>query len=189
MGSLTTNQIEIITEFEHPESIDIVFDQIKNRITCQDEQISSLDRKSNFGLASATLLIAGIAGLHKGLQPSQQSTSLISKVLPAGITPELFIDFLTLFANIVYVLVVVTSYRAYKIRDFVVVPEPRDFFNNYLYKPEEFTKETLLATMVEAFYMNQGIVDKKLFWTSWVLRGLLVEAVFIFLLTILQIYF
>jgi hypothetical protein len=167
----------------------LFFDQVKNRIACQDEQISSLDGKSNFGLASATLLIAGITGLHKALQPLQQSThSIISKVLPTGIRPELIIDSLTLFAIIVYVLVVATAYRAYKIRDFVVVPEPREFFNKYLYKPEKFTKETLLATMVEAFYINQGIVDKKLFWTSWVLRGLLVEIVFIFMLTILQIY-
>jgi hypothetical protein len=56
---------------DEPQSLDFIFDQIKYRMEIQKEHISVLDKKSNFDLASATILTASIAGLQKISGPSK----------------------------------------------------------------------------------------------------------------------
>lgn len=172
-----------------PPSLDFIFDQVKSRSAVQDEQISALDRKSNFGLASATLLTAGIAGLYKilsSLSADSAATGLSFFSISINLAPV--INFMVCAAGATYLAVVFTTYRAYKIRDFSVVPEPRSLVEKYLHKPEEHTKEVLLSTLLEAFDNNEKLIGKKVFWTNWVLRSLFAEAILLLLMALLQFF-
>lgn len=151
------------------DSIDIVYDELKKRITVQDAQIGALDGKANFGLASASLLTAGIAGLQNTFLTAQKAGP-VSNISIFGfmVSPTTLINVLTVASFVAYVVVVLTAYMAYRILDFRVVPIPDKFVEKYLDKPPLYTKKRLIRTLVVAFHENERLVNQKVRWTVMV---------------------
>ncbi len=170
------------------DSLDIVYEELKQRMATQNAQIAALDGKANFGLASASLLTAVVA-LNAAVSTSQR----IGTVRPFSI---LWLDIadpvseagrLTTAAFAVYLAVILFSFLAYRIRPFQDVPDPKELMTKYLDQPREQTKRDLSGTRAVTFLDNEKQVKRKVRWSHLVILGLTVEAVLLMLLTLIQI--
>jgi uncharacterized protein HemY len=159
-----------------PGSLQIVFDEVKGQLDAQAARVDTLDGKSNFGLASASLLTAGLISFQDAVPIAEVST-----------TVKMVYWVLVISALITYVIVVVTAYYAYRVLPFKAVPAPKRLLEGYLNKPEEDTKRALVTAFVEAFDQNEKLVQRKTQWTTAVLISLMVEAALLLIITIVQL--
>jgi hypothetical protein len=167
-----------------PPSLNLVYEQIKSRMDVQNDQITSLDGKANFSLTSASLLTTAAVALHT----DTKDITTFPDYLILGYTFNALdiINTLLIFIFITYLFMIFTAYKGYQVRDYKVIPDPHALLVDYLDKTEAETKEVVTRTMVEAFSINEKLINKKAEWTIWGLRSLVVEAVLLLLTVTIQ---
>lgn len=169
---------------ENLESLDVVFEQVEGRMAAQDAQISSLDGKANFSLASATLLTAGVTALQSAFSTAQDAgTPNDFLVFGLSLPPAVVVEVLMIVSLLAYVVVVYAAYQAYRVRNFKAVPKVRTLRDKYLQKPEGETKKAMVDAWVEVFSRNEDLINNKIWWTNVVLFALALEAFLLLLMT------
>lgn len=178
-------------------SLDLLYDEIQGRIAAQDAQISGLDSKANFGLASATLLTAGVTGLTKTIDEVQRpaegspASSIQPAIVDLWVVGEFkatgVVDALTIVSLVVYVLVIAFSFLAYRVRHWHVTPNPQQVLHEASWWPEEQTKATLAVKRADDFRLNEEKVLSKARWVRLALAALMVEAALLLTIALVQV--
>jgi len=160
-------------------SRDLVFDSVKARAEEQFGLIDALDGKATFTLGAASVITGGVGTLITGLAVFTGKEAKEMKYLNIGIgnpsAKEASIAaVIVVFAAYLYV--VITTYKAYNLRRFAIVPEPRRLAENLLTAPEEASKDVIIESLVNAFEKNKVQIENKTKWTRRSLHGIAVEA-------------
>ena len=71
----------------------------------------------------------------------------------------------------------ITAILAYKLRQYAQTPNPMTLFQNYLDKPELYTKAKVLRSTVEDYKKNEEEINKKIKWNTWAIRVLWVQTI------------
>jgi hypothetical protein len=139
-------------------SIDVVLDNAKRSLAIQDDQIKALDAKANFSLATATLLTTAIAAVNKSvldrttaaIQAADATARALAenKPVPTPISPPnpvvvQLAFWLGIVAALVYLLVVVSSFMAYRLREYRLAPDATKLL--WQHSQPELTTKRLLA--------------------------------------------
>lgn len=158
---------------EAPKSLDTVYEEIKQRIASQQQQLTTLDSKANFGLGSSTLLTAVIA-----FQDFAQSARL-SGLLRSFITLAVF------GALLLYLRTVCAALEAYRTRKYVRTGDPATL-QQLLPLEEHIARLTLIEDWRDAYDWNQGVIDSKAAATNTMFRCLLYQALLVSALVALR---
>jgi multisubunit Na+/H+ antiporter MnhC subunit len=166
------NSDEVVDQ-DRSDNLDVVLTFIKERATAQSAQITSLDGKANFGLAAASLLIAGVSNLQSAFTNAQRiepakpaPVPLLSPLDPQSILPFAFV--LTALAFATYMLVVFSAYQAYKVRGYTTVPNPEVLLREYWVSSAFDTKAALASTLASAIDRNEPEIARKAGWVRFV---------------------
>jgi hypothetical protein len=152
-------------------SLDLAFEMTREQLNSQLSRVDTLDSKASFVFTSATVLTAASISFRQAI------TSIHS---------NLYVDFVEIVFVLLYVGILFSSYQAYSIREYKMVPVPTQF-ERYLNKDEHSTKGTLYSSMKNAFQENEGVIARKLGWTTWAMRGLVAEGVVVAVTTLVQV--
>jgi hypothetical protein len=183
-------------------SIDVVLDNAKRSLAIQDDQIKALDAKANFSLATATLLTTAIAAVNKSvldrttaaIQAADATARALAenKPVPTPISPPnpvvvQLAFWLGIVAALVYLLVVVSSFMAYRLREYRLAPDATKLLWQHS-QPELTTKRLLAGALAKYAVYNDKAIADKVAWTQRTLILLVMEAVLLLLLTATQIF-
>lgn len=165
-----SNQSEKLPDFSNLKSLDLIFDLVKDRCAVQMDQADKLDTKAYSIMTSATALISAALILQAVLPAlsSSKHISFLNEVLQ-------LIPLALLLAA--YLAVMITAILAYKLRQYSQTPNPMTLYQNYLDKPELYTKAKVLRSTVEDYKENKEEIDKKIKWNTWAIRVLWVETI------------
>lgn len=167
-------------------SVNVVCDVVDYRLKEQEEKIKALDTKAGFVLGSASLLITGLAGLQKTV--FDMSTYLAVKHLVFDYASKATIAGLTILAVVAYFALVVASYHAYKIREYLTLTRVDEFRDKHIDLPEDEAKRALIDTRVGIVISNNPIIERKALAAQWAVRFLGLEALVVALLAIFQVF-
>jgi hypothetical protein len=173
--------------------VEIVHDELRERVALQLAQIDSLDGKANFVLGSASLLTAGAAALGSAIETSD------------GVTPNRWCIFgwnaeVETLANVViagafaaFVAVVICAYQAYRVRIYTVTPDPTTgaalLLDTYMARPKGDTMAMLAsARKQDDLPNNEAQIKDKVRWTTWALKALLVESALLLTMAVLEVF-
>lgn len=169
-------------------SLDEVYEEVKERIEVQNEQIKTLDTKANFGLAAATLLTAGVTGLGRALGETQRTGEIESwNILGRSITAENLVDWITIASLGAYVVAALGAYFAYKLRTFKVSPNPRRLIDKWIHEDPSETKAALTRSRVQDYEFNETVIETKVKWTNTAMIALVIEAVLLLAIAVVQV--
>ncbi len=157
---------------EPPKSLDTVYEEVKQRIAAQQQQIATLDSKANFGLGSSTLLTT-VTGF--------QDFALRGNVV--GILRWLVV-LAVLGTLLLYLRTVCAALNAYRTRKYVRTGEPATL-KALLPLEDHVAKLSLIEDWTEAYDWNQGVVDSKAAATNTMFTCLLYQAVVVSALVVL----
>jgi len=129
-----------------PQSLDIIFAEVKDRLKAQSDQIKALDQKAGLVLSSSSLIITIGAGLRTTLGKSSPSEVTLSSVCSFA---------LFFFAGLLYLFTMIFAFRAYSLVRYRRDPEPRPLRQHYIMEKPALTKSTILANMIQSFEENQ----------------------------------
>lgn len=158
--------------------LDFVFDLVREQFAIQREYASSLDNKAGIILGStsiltAVLLVVQVPSLKNAVFSLQSVGEFLLSLL---VNYEVFLPFI---AIMIYLSLVLTSFRAYGIYNYQQVPEPNQLYASYMAKPEEVTKSVVLKTILDAYNHNEKLLRRKIVWTKWAFRALWAEALIV----------
>ena len=152
-------------------AIDIVYQELIDRAKGQQEHIKILDTKANFGLGSATILTASLA-LQQAAESASAQTGWSGAVV--------------VVALVAYLVVVISSFSAYRLRQVWVTPDPIVLTKEVVYETPDRAKSALSVARAEALVNNEEIIRSKVFWTKNALAGLFVEALALLIIAVAQ---
>jgi hypothetical protein len=136
----------MIQQSPHPPSLDIVYEEVKERLDLQLHQVDTLDAKAGTVLSIASLVMT----IAAGLQATISREDLRDWPLVLLLAGAMFYAFTMLFA-----------FRGYLLRNFRRDPEPRPLRDLYLFQPADFTKRRVTANRIESFELNSGLIESK----------------------------
>lgn len=129
-----------------PRSLDVVYNEVKERLEVQLRQIESLDTK-----AGQILFVAGITlGIAAAAQAVAMTTSDNKWIVLFFSLPVLFY-----FGSMYF------AVRGWVVKEYFRDPEPRPLRDYYLFESPEFTKRRLIAHFISSYEWNQGNIKKK----------------------------
>lgn len=169
-----------------PKSLNIVLEHTRAMLSAQNAQISALDGKANFGLASAALLTTAVVGLRTALRTPLKPAA---EAQPPMIPPQYLsagADLLTLLALAAFLAVVFCSYKAYQLRPFSAAPLPNEFRRDAVDQEETLTKQQLVGTLGDVYAHNADLLKDKVRWTRRAIRSIAAEAALLFLIAAVQ---
>ncbi len=129
-----------------PPSLDIVFNEIKDKLDIQIKQVDSLDGKTSNLLFISSIVI----GIGAAAQAAIIGRAINAWVLLLFSVPIIF-----------YLLTVLTALRSWVVRPYFRDPEPRPLRDAYLFEQPEFTKRRLIAQFISAYEWNANVMKKK----------------------------
>jgi len=138
-----------------PLSLDVIYDEIKDRLSVQIKQVDSLDGKTGNLLFISSIVI----GIGAAAQAAIIGTTVNSWVLLLFSIPIFF-----------YLITVLTALRSWIVRPYFRDPEPRPLRDVYLFAQPEFTKRRLISQFISAYEWNSTVMKKKvreLRWATW----------------------
>lgn len=178
-------------------SLDLLFELGKQRMSDQMDQINALDTKANFIIGSATTLLSAALVLQAVIltiqkSSSSQTTSLAhtgainsffycSSLLKSGLQ---IIPILTFF--VVYLILMVVSFFAYRLRAYQLVPDLEIAYQKYINTNPIDTKAIVFRAMVEVYKNNKSTIQRKVFWLSTAFIFLGIEAAILVLVLLVQ---
>jgi hypothetical protein len=148
MNSAETESKTPETEKEEPElpSLELVYNEVKDRLEVQLRQIDSLDGKSG------TLLFVSSVVIGMGAAAQAAILGTINETLPMVMfsIPILF-----------YVMTVILAMRSWVRRPYFRDPEPRPLRDYYIAQPYQFTKRRLTTHFISSYEWNAVVMKKK----------------------------
>ncbi|MDP2674200.1 MAG: hypothetical protein Q8Q00_04740 [Dehalococcoidia bacterium] len=130
----------------HPPSLDVVYQEVKERLDIQLHQVDTLDAKAGTVLSVASLVMT----IAAGLQATVGREDLHGWPLILLLAGALFYAFAMLFA-----------FRGYWLRNFRRDPEPKPLRDLYLFQAPDFTKRRLTANRIQSFELNSQLIESK----------------------------
>lgn len=130
-------------------SLGVIYQEVKDAIRAQLDQVDKLDAKVGLLLAAAGVSLAVISS--NGVLPPE-GKRLTSVFLVAGV--------------IGIVLSLLLGVIALWVRTFDVPPCPRGLRENYLQSPENMTRLSLVDTWVDSYEKNNKKIRWKVHWTK-----------------------
>lgn len=173
--------------FSELPSLDVAFDLIRARVVTQLQEVDGLDAKANFARGAATTLV-GTGLILQAVLLNAQAHSYCTSLIPAflHLLPTLLKRALPLMPLLgMYVAVVLFTHQAYKIRDYELVPEPRELLN-YLEEPVIITKIDVFKEMVDDYEQNEKKINRKAHYVSYALLALNIEGLTLVMLLLYQ---
>lgn len=134
------------TEQDEPQSLEIVFAEVKDRLNAQSDQIRALDEKAGLVLSSSSLIITIGTGLRTAFGKSVPGEATLSSICSFA---------LFFLAGVLYLLTMIFAIRAYSLLRYRRDPEPRPLRQHYILEKPTFTKSKILANMIQSFEENQ----------------------------------
>lgn len=176
-------------------SVDVVYDEIHNMVKAQNDRLKIIDTKANFGLAAATLLTAGVTGLGRALAESGQRMVASGQevalpqwpVFGADVPVTTMTDWVTIISLVIYALIAVSTYLAYRIRTYRDVANPRRLMDVYLYKAPAYTKAAIANQRAKNFAGNEAKINDKATWVNRAMILLIGEAALLVVIAIIQV--
>lgn len=141
----------------YPESLDIVYHEIKDKLDIQIRQVEQLDAKTGNILFIASIVI-GVGAAAQAAMMHQVNDAV---VLVFFSIPIIF-----------YLLTILTAVRSWIVKPYFRDPEPRPLRDEYLFEKQEFTKRRLVAHFISTYEWNSAILHRKaweLRWSTWFL--------------------
>ena len=129
-----------------PRSLDVVYNEVKERLEVQLRQIDSLDSKAG------TILF--VAGITLGIAAAAQAVAL-SSTSSQWIVVFFSLPVMFYFATMYFAI------RGWVVREFFRDPEPRPLRDHYLFESPEFTKRRLITHYISSYEWNQGNIKRK----------------------------
>lgn len=146
----------------HPPSLEIVFQEIKDRLQAQLHQVDTLDTKAGTVLSVASL----VATLGAGLPVATSSGSLSDASLV-----------LLLGGTILYAFAMFFGFRGYWLRNYRRDPEPGPLRDRYLFQPADFTRRRVIANMIQSYEVNRPLIESKVWNIKVAILLLAVETI------------
>ncbi len=168
-------------------SLNLATDYTWDLLTTQKTRANALDSKANFILGAATTLVGAALALLPSILSSNSSCSILLLSFLHTLPQFLMRVILVLPLIIIYVIVMVLAYQAYKIRDYTEVPDPRRLLDKYLDKPEDYTKVVVIQSMVEAYEENEAVIINKANYNYLAFTFLMIEALVLIILLLLRV--
>jgi hypothetical protein len=169
-------------------SLDVVYAEVQNSIVLQNDRLKNIDTKANFALASATLLTAGVTGLGRALADAGRTGAVPSWTIQGlSVGADSVVDWVTVLSLGIYALIVFCTYNAYQLRDFMEAPDPAGLVSRYVHEDSTLTKATITKERAKNYARTEAQINVKARWTALAMRLLVVEALLLFLITIIQV--
>jgi len=171
--------------------LNVVYEEVRNRVDQQLEQANAIDAKANLGIVSASLILGAIATLREAMSsPTFHPEKPLTPFSPFVSVGQAS-DWSIYAGMLCYVIVLFTSWRAYLIRGFKVIPPSgrnpfmlQTFLWETAYMTENEAKEELTIKRVdEDLVENQNSIECKLRWTRRSIRWVLIEGVLLLFMT------
>ena len=121
-----------------PETLDLVFNEVKDALNTQFQSVEGLNTKAS--------IIIGFVGVIIG----------ISLNLYSDENPHLFIGSMLLLLGAAFL-----SFFAYKVEGYRRDPEPRALTVNYLRKDDKKVKKQLIDNFIRSYEDNKKRIEKK----------------------------
>lgn len=115
----------------HPPSLDIVFQEVKERLNVQLQQVDTIDAKAGTVLSVASLVMTLGTGLGVAARPQGIDGMSLALVFASAVF---------------YASTMVFGFRGYWLRNFRRDPEPAPLRDGYLFQPPDFTKRRVMPT-------------------------------------------
>ncbi len=169
----------------HEPSLDLVLEEVHVAKAMAAAQISALDTKAGFILASSTFLAAAvgslqgaIAGNHLGHHVLLAADIVLGRVSHRlSITAGMATLALAILALAVYLTTVLAAWQAYRATTAYVVPAPYHM-ERYINAPEEVTKRAVIRALAATYaHLDAPMIAHKYRWTRRALWALLTESV------------
>lgn len=179
-------------------SLDLAFDLAKEQIASQMNQVDALDTKANFILGSATTLLAAALVLQAVILTVQKSPPT-QPTTPISAHPVSQPTYCSLIANrplvlsplvillIVYLILMMISFMAYRLRGYQQTPDPETMYRKYLNVDATKTKAFIFRTMVAVYQGNKKTIGRKAFWVTTAFVALGIEVVVLVLVLFVQV--
>jgi len=170
-------------------SLDIAYDGVKDVLAQQTDRLKSVETKANFGLASATLLTAGVTGLGKALNDATKDGAPVPLIdfWKFHVKADNAINWLTIAALVTYASIILFIFMAYRIRDFYESPDPKRLVESYISQPAWETKAMILDARAKDYTSNEVLLCLKARWANVAMVLFLVEAVLLCVIAFVQV--
>jgi hypothetical protein len=155
-------QEDITNVGEETPSVDIVYQEIKERLEVQLKQIDSLDGKTGNLLFMASVVL--------GIGATAQALLL-------GLTGSPLVMLFFSIPIVFYSLSMFFALRSWVIRPYFRDPEPRPLRDYYLTKEPPFTIRRLLAHFISCYEWNTTVIKKKVGELRFSMRFFLAEVI------------
>jgi len=129
-----------------PRSLEVVYNEVKERLEVQLRQIESLDSKAG--------QILFVAGITLGIAAAAQAVAL-SAASSQWIVVFFSLPVMFYFGSMYFAI------RGWVVKEFFRDPDPRPLRDYYLFESPEFTKRRLIAHFISSYEWNQGNIKKK----------------------------
>lgn len=130
---------------EAPPSLDLIFQEVKDRLDKQFEQIEQITSRAAFVMGFASLILGSLITIRKMMG----QLSIIEIHLLGGVV-------------VIYALVICFGYLSYRPRPYRRDPDPKALRTGYLDKPAHRTQRQVLNNFIESFEHNEAEIDKRL---------------------------
>lgn len=181
----TQNQTSSIAD-DFP-SLNLATNYTWDLLTAQTTRANALDSKANFILGAATTLVGAALVLLPSILTSHTNCSIVIPSFLQTLPHFLKGLLLVLPLIIIYVIVMGLAYQAYKIRTYTEVPDPRRLLDEYLDKPEDYTKAVVIQSLVDAYEENETVITNKANYNFLAFTFLMIEALILVILLLLRV--
>jgi hypothetical protein len=127
-------------------SLDLVHEEVKDRLDVQLRQIDALDSKSGNMLFISSIVI-GIGAAAQAALMGQAGSALVLLVFSIPI--------------VLYLLAMFFALRSWVVRPYFRDPEPRPLRDYYLSKESDFTKRRIITHFISSYEWNKMVIKKK----------------------------
>ena len=153
-------------------SLELAYQELLWRYERQLEQIDGLDQKSNFGLASSTLVVAALAAFRDELPLTFDQEFLIETVLMT-------------VAIVCYAVVLAAWYMAFRIQRYAITPKADYIVDKLVHKPPQEAKALIVNSRSKDVTKNEELLRERSMWVKvecWAFMVLVSIIISIFLL-------
>ena len=182
------NQITKSTDLPEYPSLNFAFDLTKDFIAAQLQSTDGLDAKANFAIGAATTVVSAALILQSLLLPSHAHSNCSSLI------PGYFHTLPTLLKQVIpfspllltYIGAVILAFFSYRASNLLQAPAPSKLLEN-IDKTEQEIKPAIFRAMVEAYKLNNEIINRKALFINWSLGFFVVETLSLVLLVLYQV--
>ena len=152
---------------DKPESLNLIFQEVKDRLNQQFDQIETITSRAAFVMGFASLVLSSLLSIRRAI---------------GSITDCKIVYFV--LAVILYVIVLVFAYLAYDLKAYRRDPEPAPLRDKYIDKSDHFTRRKVLSNFIQSFEQNKVMISKRLLFLRISIYSLFVLVLYLLFLLI-----